>query len=114
MTIDSQDIITEQVTHDIVDETIEHSLSEEVVSHIIEPEQGLPWPGTSPSDYSYTHNQITPDVEWTIAHSLWFNPNIQINDSSGDLVFPSRIIHDSVNSLRIQFLWSMAWVAYLS
>lgn len=44
MAIDSQDIITEEITHDIVDENIEHSLSEEVISHIIEPEQWPPWP----------------------------------------------------------------------
>lgn len=120
MPIDSQDIITEQVTHDIVDETIEHSLSEEVVSHIIEAEQWPPWPPwvpwawADPADFAHTHNQVTAESEWIINHNLWFNPNIQINDSSWDIVLPSRIIHDSVNIVRIQFLWAMSWTAYCS
>jgi len=119
MPIDSQDIITEQITHDIIDENITHSLSEEVISHIIDPEQWPPWPAwadwqANPWDFAYPHNQAVANAEWDIMHNLGFYPNVQIMDSAWDLVTPMKIIHDSVNRTRIQFLWSMSGQAYLS
>lgn len=62
----------------------------------------------------YTHNQLVSSASWTIDHNLWFNPNIQIEDSSGDSVIPNRIIQNSSNQVTVEFQGSMSGKAYLS
>lgn len=76
--------------------------------------QWEPWISPSPSELSYTFNQVVASSIWTIDHNLWFNPNVQIEDSAWDSVIPQKIIQNSVNQMIIHFMGSMSGKAYLS
>lgn len=112
--------ISEEITTVTIGEQIT-SVSIEETTTVIETENQWPpgppwvdWLWSNPWDFAYPHSQSIASSEWDIIHNLGFNPNVQIMDSAWDLVMPMKIIHDSVNRTRIQFLWSMSGQAYLS
>lgn len=51
---------------------------------------------------SYSHEQTTPAIEWTIPHGLGFRPAVAITDSAGTVVYGS-VAHLSLNTTVVSF-----------
>jgi hypothetical protein len=62
---------------------------------------------------SYTHNQMVPNTEWTIAHDLGFFPNVMTFDSAGTQII-GDVDHIDNNSMLITFSHPSGGKAYLS
>ncbi len=72
-------------------------------------EQGVPGvPGGS-----YTHDQAVASSDWTIVHSLGYNPSVSIVDSGGSLVF-GEVIYVDENTVALHFVYPFGGKAYLS
>ena len=52
---------------------------------------------------SYTHIQGAPSASWSITHSLGVKPNIQIYNTSDEVIMPQSITHTDVNSCTVTF-----------
>ena len=64
-------------------------------------------------DLAYTHVQSTSAATWTINHTLSFQPNVSVVDSSGAQVEGSVDYVDS-DTLTIAFSAAFSGTAYLS
>lgn len=62
---------------------------------------------------SYTHNQTTAQVEWTINHNMNKKPSVTIVDSANTYVIGEVEYLDS-NSLRVSFKYAFKGKAYLN
>lgn len=65
------------------------------------------------NDTTYTHNQISPSVEWAITHNLKKYPSTTVVDSSGNVVV-GDINYVSENELIISFQAAFSGIAYLN
>jgi hypothetical protein len=66
--------------------------------------QGPPGPAGPPGG-GYRHVQDTSSEVWTIPHGLGYYPaGFTAKDSSGSIIEPGDITHDSVNVSRLHFV----------
>ncbi len=62
---------------------------------------------------SYTHTQDVPSDTWTINHSLGYNPNVAVVDSSGAVVV-GDLEYISLSQIVVRFNGGFSGKAYLS
>lgn len=74
--------------------------------------QGPPGPA-GPTGTTYTHNQITPNTQWTINHSLNKYPSVTIIDSGGTTVV-GNIHYQSINQIIVEFEAPFGGKAFLN
>ena len=68
----------------------------------------------SPStDYTYTHNQITPTNTWIITHNLSKYPSVTVVDSGGTVVL-GDVKYINENQIEINFTSGFSGKAYLN
>jgi hypothetical protein len=78
---------------------------------------GATGPGVTPEEViaitSYTHSQLAPFSTWTITHNLGFQPNVTVFDTALTMI-EGNVVHNSANSLTIQFSAAISGSAVLS
>lgn len=62
---------------------------------------------------TYTFNQATPSVTWSITHDLQRHPSVTIVDSSGNHIMGETFYQDN-NNIILTFSAPFAGVAYLN
>ena len=62
---------------------------------------------------TYTFNQDTPSITWSINHALERHPSVTIVDSSGNHIMGETRYNDS-NNITLTFSAPFAGVAYLN
>ena len=80
---------------------------------VFKQQQWQAWPPWLPW-WSYEHNQNSASATWNITHNLWFNPNITVVDTGGNMLIWFWITYINTNSLELSFAWETTWIAYLS
>lgn len=68
---------------------------------------------TPPTPTTHLHIQSVPSNEWVIGHSLGFNPNVTVLDSTGRQVEGDVIFVDA-QTVRVEFTAAFAGSAHLS
>ena len=66
-----------------------------------------------PTDYTYTHNQITPTNTWIITHNLSKYPSVTVVDSGGTVVL-GDVKYINENQIEINFTSGFSGKAYLN
>ena len=66
-----------------------------------------------PTDYTYTHNQITPTNTWIITHNLSKYPSVTVVDSGGTVVL-GGVKYINENQIEINFTSGFSGKAYLN
>jgi len=84
-----------------------HGLLVEDFSYIQGPE------GPPGANFTYRHEQETPEQIWVIEHNLSGYPNVAVVDSAGSTV-EGAIRYDSDNVITIEFTSAFSGSAYLS
>ena len=67
----------------------------------------------SGGDLTYTHTQLAPAAEWTIAHGLAKHPAVTVVDSGGNWLI-GDIQYLDANTVKVTFSAAFAGVAYLN
>jgi hypothetical protein len=62
---------------------------------------------------TYVHNQTTPNVEWTITHTMNKFPSVTIVDSAGSIV-EGAVDYINLNSCKITFCGAFSGKAYFN
>ena len=62
---------------------------------------------------TYTFNQDTPSITWSINHALERHPSVTIVDSSGNHIMGETLYNDS-NNITLTFTAPFAGVAYFN
>jgi hypothetical protein len=75
--------------------------------------QGPMGPPGPPGVAGYVHNQLTPDVLWSVQHDLGYYPNVRVQDSAGSDI-EGDITYVSANLLTVEFTAAFGGHAYLS
>lgn len=75
--------------------------------------QGPPGSGGGGGGGTFTWDQATPSVLWTVVHNLGFFPNVTVVDSAKSTVVGHVTYIDS-NTLQIEFTAAFAGQAFLS
>lgn len=70
-------------------------------------------PPGSPANANYTHTQNAVSADWTITHSLGFQPNVSAFDSGGSQV-EGEVERVDNNNLVLHFTSAFAGQAFLS
>lgn len=70
-------------------------------------------PGNNNAPISYTHTQVSAASSWVIDHNLAFNPNVIVQDDSGNEI-ECGVVYHTVNQIELQFLVPKTGTARLS
>lgn len=62
---------------------------------------------------TYVHNQTTPNIEWTITHTMNKFPSVTIVDSAGSIV-EGAVDYINLNSCKITFCGAFSGKAYFN
>lgn len=75
--------------------------------------QGATGPQGLPGAPSYEHTQVQPSDTWTVVHALNFRPNINVVDSTGEVLYCSITHVDKIMAI-IRFNVPVSGVATCS
>jgi len=62
---------------------------------------------------TYVHNQTTPNIEWTVTHTMNKFPSVTIVDSAGSIV-EGAVDYINLNSCKITFCGAFSGKAYFN
>jgi len=62
----------------------------------------------------FVWNQASAATTWMISHTLGFNPNVSVVDSTGTQIFPGDLKYIDVATIQLDFSAAVGGLAYLS